>query len=215
MIIENGSKLVMIGDSVTDCDRARPVGEGLFGAVGKGYVGFVSGLLESTYPDKRIRVINMGSSGDTVRDLKQRWDTDVMALKPDWLSIMIGINDVWRQFDTPLITEGHVYIGEYGETLEELVKKTMPTVKNIVLMTPYYLEPNRNDAMRSAMDRYGEVVRDIARRYGTILVDTQAAFDKVLKHCHPNNITWDRIHPNVMGHMVLARSFLKAVGYEW
>lgn len=83
MRIETGSKLIMIGDSVTDCERARPVGEGLFGAIGKGYVSIVQGNLIARYPEKRIRVINMGSSGNTVRDLKGRWETDVIQQKPD------------------------------------------------------------------------------------------------------------------------------------
>ncbi|MDF2985377.1 MAG: family lipase [Eubacterium sp.] len=215
MLIENNSKLIMIGDSVTDCERGRPFGEGLFGAVGKGYVGLVSGLLDVTYPEKKIRVVNMGISGNTVVDLCNRWETDVLDLKPDWLSIMIGVNDVWRQFDTPLIREQHVYLEEYSEKLEKLVRKTQPKLKGLVLMTPYFIESNKNDPMRSTMDNYGEVVKAIASKYNTILVDTQAAFDEVLKHCHPVSITWDRIHPNVSGHMVLARAFLNALGYSW
>lgn len=73
----------------------------------------IDAFLKTTYPQSKIRVINMGTSGDTVRDLKGRWNTDVVDLKPDWLSILIGINDVWRQFDSPLITESHVYPDEY------------------------------------------------------------------------------------------------------
>src|SRR3954452_17883523 len=96
--IQPNSKLLMIGDSITDCERARPVGEGLFAALGKGYVSLVDALLGATYPEREIRVVNMGSSGNTVRDLKSRWRTDVLDLRPDWLSMMIGINDVWRQF---------------------------------------------------------------------------------------------------------------------
>lgn len=215
MLIEKGSKLVMIGDSITDNGRAKPVGEGLFGAIGNSYVGLVSALLGTTYPDRNIRVVNMGTSGDTVRELKARWKTDVFDLKPDWLSIMIGVNDVWRQFDLPLQTEIHVYLDEYRETLEELVKSTLPSVKGLVLMTPYYMEPNKNDAMRHTMDEYGAVVKEIAEKYDTTLVDTQAAFDELFKYCHPNAIAWDRVHPNNTGHMLLARTFLKAVGYEW
>lgn len=109
MNIPPNSKLVMIGDSITDCDRTRPIGEGLFGAQGKGYVSLVDGLLTARYPAHRIRVVNMGTSGHTVRDLQGRWQTDVLDLKPDWLSILIGINDVWRHFDTPLQSECQVY----------------------------------------------------------------------------------------------------------
>ena len=93
------SRLVMIGDSVTDCDRARPVGEGEPEALGHGYVAEIAALLMAVYPARSIRVTNMGIGGNTVRDLAARWDTDVLALKSDWLSVMIGINDVWRHFD--------------------------------------------------------------------------------------------------------------------
>jgi len=214
MKIAANSKLVFIGDSITDCERARPVGEGLFGAIGKGYVALVDATLGAVCPEKNIRVVNMGCSGNTVRDLKSRWQTDVIALKPDWLSIMIGINDVWRQFDLPRQEEIHVGPEEYAATLDELVAKTKPLVKGLVLMTPYYLEPNRRDGMRARMDEYGRLVKKIAGKRGTVLVDTQAAFDKVLKHLYPATLGWDRVHPTTVGHMVMARAFLAGVGFK-
>jgi len=213
MKIAANSKLVFIGDSITDCERARPVGEGLFGAIGKGYVALVEATLGAASPEKNIRVVNMGCSGNTVRDLKSRWATDVIALKPDWLAIMIGINDVWRQFDLPRMTEIHVGPEEYAATLDELVAQTVPLVKGLVLMTPYYLESNRQDGMRARMDEYGRLVKKIADKHGTVFVDTQAAFDKVLKYIYPATLGWDRVHPNAVGHMVLARSFLAGVGF--
>jgi lysophospholipase L1-like esterase len=149
------SKLVMVGDSITDAGRAKPVGEGRGDAIGKGYVMMVEALLGAVYTDQWIRVVNQGISGNTVRDLKARWQTDVLDLSPDWVSVMIGTNDVWRQFDSPRQTEIHVLIDEYERTLEELVLATLPKVKGMVLMTPFYIEPNRADAMRAAMDRYG------------------------------------------------------------
>ncbi len=86
-------------------------------------------------------------------------------------------------------------------------------LKGLVLMTPYYIEPNGSDAMRAMMDKYGAAVKEIAAKYGTLFVDTQAAFDKVLTHYHPNYFAWDRVHPNNMGHMVLARAFLQEIGF--
>lgn len=213
--LEKRDKLVMIGDSITDCERARPVGEGLFNAIGRGYVAIVEALLTAAYPELGIRVVNMGISGNTVRDLNDRWQTDVIDLKPDWLSIMIGINDVWRQYDMPLVTEQHVYIEEYKRTLEELVAATRPKVKGLVLMTPFYIEPNKSDAMRSTMSQYGEVVKEIAARHDALAVDTQAAFDRVLEHLYPATLAWDRVHPNQTGHAVLARAFLQAVGFDY
>lgn len=212
--IQPDSKLVMIGDSITDCGRGQPIGEGLFDALGQGYVSLVDGLLGASYPAQRVRVVNMGTSGNTVRDLVARWQTDVLDLKPDWLSIMIGINDVWRHFDTPLKIEEQVYLDEYTRTLDKLVTQTLPHLKGMVLMTPYFIEPNRSDPMRLMMDRYGNAVREVAEKYQIDFVDTQAAFDKVLEHLHPMTLAWDRVHPNRTGHMILALAFLQAVGFE-
>jgi lysophospholipase L1-like esterase len=72
MKLQNGQKLLFIGDSITDCDRGKPAGEGLFGALGKGYVSYVDALLQAVYPELGIRVVNKGISGNTVRDLKGR-----------------------------------------------------------------------------------------------------------------------------------------------
>lgn len=215
MLIGAHQKLVIIGDSVTDCGRSRPVAEGLFDPLGRGYPNFVNALLTARYPGLGIRVVNMGCGGDRVRELDKRWQTDVLDLEPDWLSINIGINDVWRQFDVPCITEEHVGLEEYGATLERLVAKTRPSLKGLVLMTPHFLEPCRSDAMRARMDQYGDVVRGLAGKYDARLADTQAAFDELLRHMHPSAIAWDRIHPNQVGQMVMARAFLDAIGFEW
>ena len=215
MKIENGSKLIFIGDSVTDFERARPCGEGLFGGIGKSYVGLVDALLKTTYPDSRIRVINMGVSGNTTRDLKDRWQSDVLDLHPDWLGILIGINDVWRQFDTPLITENHVGLEEYEQNLTGLIEQTLPNLKGLILMTPYFMEPNREAPMRARMDQYGAVVKRLAAKYGAVLVDLQSAFDSYFRYYHSASINWDRIHPEIVGHMLIAREILKQLDYQW
>lgn len=213
MKIQPNSKLLMIGDSITDWSRARPVGEAVFDSLGTGYVGLINAFLAAAHAEQRIRVVNMGVSGDTVRDLASRWTTDVEDLNPDWLSIMIGINDVWRQFDCRLQTENHVKIGEYAEILESLIKRTLPRLRGLILMTPYFVEANRSDPMRTLTDEYGAVVRQLAERYAAVFVDTQAAFDRVMGELHPMAIAADRIHPNLTGHMLLSRAFLQALGY--
>jgi lysophospholipase L1-like esterase len=215
MLLSKGQKLLFIGDSISDCGRARPAGEGRDDALGKGYVSMVDALLQSVYPELAIRVVNKGISGNTVRDLSARWAEDVLQAKPDWVAIMIGINDVWRQFDMPRIQERHVYKDEYETTLRRLVLETAPSVEGIVLMTPFYIEPNAADPMRAAMDQYGEVVRAIADEAGAVFVDTQAAFAPLLKEMYPAALAWDRVHPSPVGHMALARAFLNAIGFEW
>lgn len=215
ILIRKKSKLVMIGDSITDCDRKKPIGEGLFDAAGHGYVANIGAILGAVYPDHPIRIVNMGLSGNTVRDLKTRWTTDVMDLKPDWLSIMIGTNDVWRQFDSPEIPEDHVQLSDFEAILDELVASTLPAVDGVILMTPFYIEPNRGDAMRARMDEYGAAVQRIARERQTLFIDTQAAFDRVLDYNYAATLSWDRVHPTQTGHLILARVFLDAIGFQW
>ena len=214
MILTRGCKLVFIGDSISDAGR-KPDGEGLFDALGKGYIARVDALLQATYPQLKIRVVNKASSGHTVRELAGRWESDVLKLKPDFVAVMIGTNDVWRQFDTPFQPEWAVFADEYEPTLDKLCAQTVGKVKKLILLTPYYLEPNKKDAMRAQMDRYGAIVKKLAKKHGAIFVDTQAAMDKFLKHQHANALAWDRVHPNETGHMILARAFLDAVGYAW
>ncbi len=205
------SKIVFIGDSITDCERTRPIGEGLFDGIGKSYVSLVEGFLTAIHPAEAIRLVNMGTSGDTVLDLKKRWKPDALDLKPDWLSIMIGVNDVWRQFDLPRQKEIHVSPKVYEKTLLELASKTRPKLKGLIIMAPFYLEPNREDPMRKRMDQYGAICKKVARKTDAIFIDTQAVFDDLLTHMHANAIAWDRVHPNTIGHSVIARAFLNAI----
>ena len=131
------------------------------------------------------------------------------------LSVMIGINDVWRQFDMPRKPEAGVLLEEYEATLRELVIEVRPKLTGLVLMTPFYIEPNVTDRMRARMDEYGAAVRRTAEEHDAVFVDTQAAFAPVLAQYHSSSIAWDRVHPNHIGHMILARAFLKAVGFAW
>jgi len=158
-MLQHGDKIVIIGDSITDCERARPYGEGLFGANGKGYVSMFDALVQTEHPEMGIRIVNMGISGNTVVDLERRWETDVEQLEPDGLVICIGINDVWRQYDMPFVSEQHVGSDQYYDTLNRLVERSKPNVRWIVLMTPYYIEPNQEDAMRRTMNNTVELLR--------------------------------------------------------
>lgn len=212
MLIAPGSLLLFIGDSITDCGRARPAGGNTPGALGSGYVGLVDALLTADDPAGKVRVVNQGTGGHTVRDLRGRWDEDVLAHRPDWLVVMIGINDVWRQFDAPGQPERHVLPDEYEATLDALLARTAPTLPGgLVVLTPFFVEPDRADPMRALADRYGGIARTLAARHGARCADTQAAFDAALAHLPPATLAPDRVHPTLIGHMLLARTFLRAV----
>ena len=214
MLFEKNDTVLFIGDSISDYERTRPVGEGLFNAWGRSYVACAGALLNCMYPELGLRVVNMGISGNQVRDLKARWQSDVFDRKPDWVSVLIGINDVWRQFDCPQMPETHVSPEEYEQTYEELIRETLPRVKGMILMTPYYMEPNRQDPMRARMDQYGAIVRKLADKYGLTFVDLQAGWDRLFRYMHSTNIAWDRVHPNQTGCMYIAKQFLSAVGAD-
>ena len=210
MIIKPGSKLLMIGDSITDCGRARPVGEGE--GLGDGYVALVDAWLRAAHPAQPVGVVNMGVGGDTARDLRARWQTDVLEQKPDWLSVCIGINDVWRWFEDPPAADRVVPLDEYAAILEQLLSETRPRLHGLVLLTPFFIEPNRHEPMRAMMDRYGQVAANLAARHEAILIDTQAAFDAVMAHVPPAVLSHDRVHPYLTGHMILARAFWRGIG---
>ena len=214
MLFEKNDTVLFIGDSISDYERARPVGEGLFNAWGHSYVACAGALLSCMYPELRLRVVNMGIGGNQIRDLRDRWQSDVMDLHPDWVSVLIGINDVWRQFDCPQIPETHVSPEGYEESYEKLIQETLPTVKGMILMTPYYMEPNTADPMRKRMDEYGAIVKKLAEKYRLTFVDLQQGWDRLFQHMHSTNIAWDRVHPNQTGCMYIAKQFLSAVGAE-
>ncbi|PQP90565.1 SGNH/GDSL hydrolase family protein [Paenibacillus sp. AR247] len=186
MKMDKGQRLVMIGDSITDCERKFPYGEGLFQGVGKGYVSLVDTLLQTAYPELNLRVTNMGIGGNTVRDLKERWQTDVLDL-----------------------------LEEYEHTLTELAEQVRPRLKGLVIMTPFYIERSAEDGMRRRMDEYGRAAHRVAERVGALFVDTQAVFEPMLGYVHPTAIASDRVHPSLTGHMLIARAFLQAIGFDW
>lgn len=214
MLLEKNDTLLFIGDSISDYERARPVGEGLFNAWGRSYVADAASLLCCMYPELKLRIVNMGCSGNQVRDLANRWQTDVLDRHPDYVSVLIGINDVWRQFDSPQMPETHVPPEEFEATYEKLILDTLPHVKGMILMTPFFMEPNKQDSMRIRMDEYGAIVKKLAEKHGLIFVELQSAWDRLFEHMHPCNIAWDRIHPNQIGCMYIAKQFLKAIGAD-
>lgn len=201
-------RIVFIGDSITDCGRT-----GAAAPWGAGYVSMVRNLLSARYPELGLTILNRGISGNTVRDLAARWELDVVAERPDWLSVKIGINDCWRYFKGR--AEEAVPLAEYGATLRRLLDRTQQaTTARLILMTPYMIEPDTSVPMRKEMDRYSAVVARLAPAYGALLVDTQAAWTTALAHTKPADWAEDGIHPSATGHAVIALAFLRTIGFS-
>lgn len=208
IVFEQGQKIVFIGDSITDCDR-----RGKDAPLGNGYVSMVNNLLLSRYPELRLRLVNRGVSGDTTRDLAKRWQRDVINERPHWLSVKIGINDVWRSFGGN--PREAVPIDEYRATLYRLLDAAKSSTQaRLILMQPYMIEQDRADPMRYQMDLYGAVAQQAAADFNAFFVPVQAAFDAALQSSKPSQWSDDRIHPNGPGHAIIALAFLRAVGYE-
>lgn len=203
-----GQRLVFIGDSITDCGRrdvARPFGDG--------YVNLLHSFVTAWQPELRLTWFNRGVGGDTVRDLRARWQSDVLDLRPDWLSVKIGINDVWRMFDGR--AEEGVPIDEYESTLRALLRASVDrTGCRLILAQPYVIEPDRDEPQRAMTDQYSGVVDKLAAEFGAVLIRTQDAFDRVLANTRSTEWAGDRIHPNLAGHAVIAQEFLAAFGWR-
>lgn len=215
MIFQDMDRIVFAGDSVTDMGSAQPVGEGLFDNLGIGYVRIIDNLLAACYPELRIRITNAGISGNTSRDLLERFDRDVVELKPDWVSICIGINDVWRQFDTPAIPDGQVLPEEYAQNVEQMITRVKDDVKGVFLLSPYYMEPNREDRMRARIDEYVAICAGLAQKHGCIYVDFQKMYEDYCKIRHSTFLAWDRIHPSRVGSTLMARAFLEKCEFDY
>ena len=203
------SRVVMIGDSITDCGRDRDAADK---ALGSGYVAIASALIAVEGAARKISVLNRGISGDTVRDLAARWDRDVLALRPDWLTVMIGVNDVWRGFDERASMRAlAVPPAEFEKTYDSLLVRTRPQLRGLVLLSPFQVQPDRNNPMRARVDAYGAIVKRLAARHGAFFVDTQSAFDWMLFHVPASQLAPDSVHPTILGHTVLANALLTAL----
>ncbi len=205
MILETGQKIVFIGDSITDCGRRDA--EAPFG---NGYVNLVRSLVTARHPELGLHWVNRGVGGDTVRDLEARWDQDAIGERPDWLSVKIGINDVWRAFGTN--AHEAVPIEEYESTYRRLLRRAVDeTGCRLIVAEPYIIEAERSDPMRQQMDAFGRVARKLADECGAISVRTQEAFDVALTTTSSSDWADDRVHPHLPGHAIIALAFLKAL----
>jgi len=128
---------------------------------------------------------------------------------------MIGINDVWRQFDRPHIPAHQVSAEVYESNLNAMLDKLEGKVKGVFLMTPFYIEPDKNEPLRARTDEYCAICRRVARQRGCIFVDIQGMFERYCQVRHSSYLAWDRVHPNPIGGTLIAREFLSHCGFEY
>jgi len=200
--------IVFIGDSITDADRKsrthRPFGFG--------YVHFIANSLLARYPAYNLNIINRGISGNTIRDLENRWQKDCLDLKPDILSILIGVNDIWRQFEEGKLSRA-VFADEYESTYRKLLDEVKQNFSSrLVICQPFMFCDDSNNPMFVELRRYIEIVDHIASDYNAVLVPFQKQIDEQIKTVPPPKWSLDSVHPEVWAHSWLAQKWLTATG---
>lgn len=200
--MSEGITILFQGDSITDAGRSREDDEEL----GRGYPHFVANMLAAKRPQLNFRFLNRGISGNRSGDLKARWREDCLALEPDFLTILIGINDTWRAFDRndPTATE------EYEANYRWILTKTRAeTEAQIILLEPFVLPyPEDRLKWREDLDPKIAVVRKLAREFHTELITTDSLFAQAMIHKEPQFWAADGVHPTAGGHALIAQALL-------
>jgi len=201
--IKKGQKMVCIGDSITDCGR-----RGEFAPYGAGYVKFFRDMVVANFPERGIEIINKGIGGNTILDLQQRWKDDVIYHKPDWLSVLVGINDehmFLRKGDMWENLAPEKFMGYYDEVLRETKEKLSC---GIVLLEPFYITRDKSDRWRGLVQKellpYRKAVADLSKKHKTLLVKTQDIYDRQLKYRDSETFCAEPVHPNPTGHILIA-----------
>jgi lysophospholipase L1-like esterase len=206
---KRNQKILFIGDSITDAERReRP-----YAPLGQGYVHYAANFLVARHPELDLVIENRGISGDTTREMKARWQKDCLALRPDVLSVMIGINDLWRNFKP--IKEAHkthVPTEEYEGNLRWMLGEAVRRCgSRLILMEPFYFCSDPADQMYGDLRAYLEVVHALAAEFGAVLVPLQQAYEKIKDRVPEKRWADDRVHPYPWAHAWIAQQWLSAI----
>ena len=204
-IIGKNSVVLFQGDSITDAGRNRTDPTNL----GGGYAMMAASWFAATRPSLNVQFLNRGVSGDRAKDLEARWTDDCLALKPTWVSIMIGINDTWRRFDSNEATSTESFETSYRKILQRAVQ-TLNC--RFILLEPFVLpEPRDRRKWREDLDPKIDVVRHLAREFDAVLVPLDGIFAEASTRRDCAFWAGDGVHPSLPGHALIAQSWLKAV----
>ena len=209
------SKVILFqGDSITDCGRNRED----IASTGVGYVHMVKGQLGCEYPGE-YEFVNKGISGNRIVDVYARIKADIINLKPDYMSLLIGVNDVWHEL-------GGFHNGVSAEKFEKIynmliteILDELPDIK-ILIMEPFVLEasatvatevePERWEYFRTEVPKRAAVAKRIAEKYNLPFVALQDIFDDACKQASASYWLSDGVHPTPMGHWLIKNEWIKA-----
>lgn len=221
------------GDSITDCGRYRKETDkkkssvALFRdgklfkkitALGDGYPALVSAELENSHPGE-FRFVNRGVGGDRITDVYSRIVKDIIKLKPDYMSLLIGVNDVWRNYDSDGTGTGVARFEKIYDILLDELKEEFPELK-IIIMGAFVIRGTATDNRKDQPDRYSrfrsdvaemaDIAKKLAEKYGYSFIDLQSAFDEAVKTVPASELSGDGVHPTIKGHQLITEKWLEA-----
>jgi len=202
------------GDSITDGNRSR--NNDWNHVMGHGYAYLIASRLWYDHPRKGFHFFNRGISGNKVADLAERWQTDTIEIKPDLLSILVGVNDLNSLFNPndPNPVKAPVFEEQYQALLQR-TKEQLPSTR-IVICEPFLLPVGKVKenwtAWSTEMKTRQDIVKRLATASGCLFIPLQDAFDKACEKAPADYWIWDGIHPMPAGHELIARRWLHTVG---
>ncbi len=208
----SGAVILFQGDSITDGNRGRS--EDPNHIMGHGYAFSIASRVGADYPEKKYKFYNRGISGNKVTDLEKRWQTDTLDLKPDVLSILVGVNDA---NSVVFNRQPSVSVEQYQEIYQALLEKTRALFPEIILVLcePFVLKVGRmNEKWETSYSdilKRQAIVRKLSQKHDTVFVGFQEVFDKACEKVSCDYWIWDGVHPTVAGHELMAREWMKQV----
>src|SRR5690348_4480081 len=210
--ISKDDVILFQGDSITDAGRKRDkTNPNQASALGSGYAMIAASALLYDYAGKNLKVYNRGVSGNKVYQLADRWDKDTFNLKPNVLSILVGVNDFWHTLVNGYKGTIKTYRDDY-KTLLDRTKQTLPDVK-LIIGEPYAVigVKSVDEKWYPAFDEYRKAAREIAASYDAIFIPYQSIYDKAQKLAPGAYWTADGVHPTLAGARLMAHAWMQAV----
>ena len=198
-----GTRVLFQGDSITDGNRGRSTDPNHI--LGHGYAFIIAARHGAAFPERKLDFYNRGVSGNTVLDLEKRWPKDTLALKPDLLSVMIGVNDQSRNVALD------VYEATYDKLLTD-ARAQNPKLK-LVLIEPFVRHPGK--PVPEGIVARQAIVAKLAQKHGAALVKLQKLFDEAAAKTDDDYWVWDTVHPTYRGHQLLADEWERVVREFW
>ena len=211
---KNGNNYTFLfqGDSITDGNRSRDMDWNH--VMGHGYAYLIAARLLYQFPPKRFQFFNRGVSGNKITDLEQRWPDDTIALKPDLVSILIGVNDTMNA----VYGNKNCTVAGYENDYRALLKQSRDQLPGIemVICEPFLLPvgkvKDRWDDYQLEMAGRQDATKRLADEFQAIYVPLQDNFNKAAKKYPPAEYwLWDGVHPMPNGHELIAREWIRQV----